>query len=132
MKAMRIHAFGKPPQLDDLVAPAPVSGHTMIDVHAASVGHIDRSVMSGRFLSTPPLPYVPGVEAAGIVLSSETFEKGQRVWVRGHGLGLMRDGHLVRAHCRSRCSHRRAARRGADAAECGILFSLYIGLGGAV
>ena len=92
MKAMRIHAFGKPPLLDDLVAPAPVSGHTMIDVHAASVGHIDRSVMSGRFLSTPPLPYVPGVEAAGIVLSSETFEKGQRVWVRGHGLGLMRDG----------------------------------------
>ena len=92
MKAMRIHAFGTPPQLNDLAVPASAPGHTLLDVHAASVGHIDRSVMSGRFLSAPPLPYVPGVEAAGVVLDSETFEKGQRVWVRGHGLGLMRDG----------------------------------------
>ena len=26
------------------------------------------------------------------MLDSETFEPGQRVWVRGHGLGLLRDG----------------------------------------
>jgi NADPH2:quinone reductase len=38
------------------------------------------------------LPYVPGVEAAGTVLDSDQFEPGQRVWVRGGGLGTGEDG----------------------------------------
>lgn len=40
----------------------------------------------------PPLPYTPGVEAAGIVRSSERFAAGQRVWMRGRGLGIRSDG----------------------------------------
>ena len=61
MKAVRMHAFGASPRFEEIAAPVPMPGHTLIDVQAAAVGHIDRSVMSGRFLSAPPLPYVPGV-----------------------------------------------------------------------
>ncbi len=59
---------------------------------AATVGHIDRTVWSGQFLVHPTLPYVPGVEAAGTVVASARFAGGQRVWLRGAGLGTRRDG----------------------------------------
>eukprot|EP01035_Chromulina_nebulosa_P040419 gene40419-54666_t len=59
---------------------------------AATVGHIDRTVWRGSFLRHPPLPYTPGVEAAGIVVASERYEVGQRVWLRGSGLGTLFDG----------------------------------------
>ena len=40
----------------------------------------------------PPLPYVPGTDAAGVVVSSSTLAPGTRVRVRGEGVGLGRDG----------------------------------------
>ena len=61
-------------------------------MQAATVGHIDRTVWSGNFFQHPPLPYIPGVEAAGIVRSSERFAVGDRVWLRGAGLGIRQDG----------------------------------------
>jgi NADPH2:quinone reductase len=92
MKVIRVHAWGEAPRLDDIPPPALTSGHTLVRMHAATVGHIDRSVWSGTFLRHPPLPYVPGVEAAGVVVSSGRFAPGQRVWLRGQGLGIVRDG----------------------------------------
>ncbi|MCY1205968.1 putative quinone oxidoreductase, YhdH/YhfP family [compost metagenome] len=61
-------------------------------MQAATVGHIDRTVWQGRFLRHPPLPYTPGVEAAGVVVASERYAEGQRVWLRGSGLGTLFDG----------------------------------------
>jgi NADPH2:quinone reductase len=61
-------------------------------MHAATVGHIDRTVWRGSFLRHPPLPYTPGVEAAGTVVASERYTAGQRVWLRGSGLGTLFDG----------------------------------------
>jgi NADPH:quinone reductase len=92
MKAMRVHALGDPPRLDDVDAPRPTPGRTIVEMQAATVGHIDRTVWSGSFLQHPPLPYIPGVEAAGVVRSSERFAAGQRVWLRGRGLGIRADG----------------------------------------
>lgn len=92
MKAVRIHAWAQPPQLDDVPAPQGGPSLALVRMHAATVGHIDRSVWSGTFLRHPELPYVPGVEAAGIVLRSERFAPGTRVWLRGAGLGIARDG----------------------------------------
>ena len=92
MKAMRVHALGDPPRLDEIDAPRPAPGRTIVEMQAATVGHIDRTVWSGSFLQHPPLPYTPGVEAAGIVRSSERFAAGQRVWMRGRGLGIRSDG----------------------------------------
>ena len=92
MKAMRVHAFGDAPCLDEVEAPRPAPGRTIVEMHAATVGHIDRTVWEGRFLHHPPMPYIPGVEAAGVVRSSERFAAGERVWLRGCGLGIRSDG----------------------------------------
>jgi len=92
MKAMRIHAWKEPPRLADLPEPVRTPGRTLVRMAAATVGHIDRTVWGGHFMNPPDLPYVPGVEAAGIVIESETFAPGERVWVRGAGLGTRFDG----------------------------------------
>jgi NADPH2:quinone reductase len=92
MKAVRIHAFGDAPRLDEVDAPRLAPGRTIVEMHAATVGHIDRTVWEGSFLHHPPIPYIPGVEAAGVVRFSERFAAGERVWLRGCGLGIRSDG----------------------------------------
>ena len=92
MKAIRIHGFDAVPVLEEMADPAARPGRTLVRMAAATVGHIDRTVWRGSFLRHPPLPYTPGVEAAGIVVASERYEVGQRVWLRGSGLGTLFDG----------------------------------------
>lgn len=92
MKAWRVHAWGRAPVLEEVPDPEPRVGHTLVRTAAATVAHVDRTVMKGGFLSPPPLPYTPGVEAAGVVVQSERFAPGTRVWLRGGGLGTRRDG----------------------------------------
>lgn len=92
MKAVRIHGFDALPVLEDVADPVARPGRTIVRMEAATVGHIDRTVWRGRFLRHPPLPYTPGVEAAGVVVSSERYQAGQRVWLRGSGLGTLFDG----------------------------------------
>ena len=92
MKAMRIHAWGEAPRLEDLPEPAPRPGRTLVRMAATTASHLDRSIAAGGFLRHPPLPYVPGVEASGTVLQSDRFVVGSRVWLRGAGLGTVEDG----------------------------------------
>ena len=92
MRAARVHGWGEAPRIDELPRPRGGDGLTLVRMHAATVGHIDRSVWSGTFLRSPQPPYVPGVEAAGVVLESARFQPGARVWLRGAGLGVTRDG----------------------------------------
>jgi NADPH2:quinone reductase len=92
MKAVRIHGFDAVPVLEDIADPVARPGRTLVRMEAATVGHIDRTVWRGSFLRHPPLPYTPGVEAAGVVVASERYSAGQRVWLRGSGLGTLFDG----------------------------------------
>jgi NADPH2:quinone reductase len=92
MKAIRIHGFDAVPVLEEVTDPVARPGRTIVRMQAATVGHIDRTVWRGSFLRHPPLPYTPGVEAAGIVVASGRYEVGQRVWLRGSGLGTLFDG----------------------------------------
>ena len=92
MRAMRVHAWGQPPVAEELDDPRPAPGRSIVRMQAATVGHIDRTVWSGGFLRHPPLPYTPGVEGAGLVVASERFAAGARVWLRGRGLGTQTDG----------------------------------------
>ena len=92
MKAVRVHAFHAAPVLEDIAEPRMRPGRTVVRMEAATVGHIDRTVWRGSFLKHPPFPYTPGVEAAGVVLASKTHAEGQRVWLRGSGLGTLFDG----------------------------------------
>ena len=92
MKAVRIHGFDAVPVLEDVADPVARPGRTLVRMEAATVGHIDRTVWRGSFLRHPPLPYTPGVEAAGVVIASGRYATGQRVWLRGSGLGTLFDG----------------------------------------
>jgi len=92
MKAVRIHGFDAAPVLEEVADPVARPGRTLVQMEAATVGHIDRTVWRGSFLRHPPLPYTPGVEAAGIVVGSGRYQVGQRVWLRGSGLGTLFDG----------------------------------------
>lgn len=92
MKAMRVAAFGAPPVLAHVAEPQLRAGRSIVRMEAATVGHIDRTVWRGSFLKHPPFPYTPGVEAAGVVVASGRHAVGQRVWLRGSGLGTLFDG----------------------------------------
>ncbi len=92
MRAVRVHTFGAAPSVDLVDAPAGGPGLTTVQMTAASIAHLDRSVASGTFLSSPPLPYLPGAEGSGHVLTSSVHPIGALVWLRGAGLGVARDG----------------------------------------
>jgi NADPH2:quinone reductase len=92
MKAVRVHGFNAEPVREEVADPVARPGRTIVRMEAATVGHIDRTVWRGSFLRHPPLPYTPGVEAAGVVVASDRHSIGQRVWLRGSGLGTLFDG----------------------------------------
>lgn len=92
MRALRIHGWGQAPVLETLPDPVPAPGRSIVRMAAATVGHIDRTVAAGKFMSPLRPPYIPGVEGAGIVVGGDRFAAGQRVWVRGGGLGNRSDG----------------------------------------
>lgn len=92
MRALRFHRFGEPPVLEEVDCPSPGPGETLVRVAAACLAHVDRSVASGGFGVSPPLPYVPATDGAGWVVESDTHEPGSFVWLRGGGVGVQRDG----------------------------------------
>lgn len=76
-------------EIDD---PERADGRTIVEVQAAAVGHLDATVISGALPMRPSLPHIPGVEAAGIVVTSDTHPIGARVLVRGAGIGITEPG----------------------------------------
>jgi NADPH:quinone reductase len=63
--------------------PQPAADEVLIDVHAASVSYMDYLMISGGYQMRPTLPYVPGTDAAGVVVACgekvERFRPGDRV-----------------------------------------------------
>lgn len=92
MRAVRIHAWGEPPTVEHVELPLRGEGETLVRVEAAAVSHLDRTVAGGDFDLKPSLPYVGGVGGCGVVVESHTLAAGDRVLLRGGGLGLMRNG----------------------------------------
>lgn len=75
MKAVGVTDFGGPEVLKILELPDPVAGpgEILIRIHAAAVNPTDALIRSGEhvrmFGRTAPLPYVPGMDAAGVVIA---------------------------------------------------------------
>lgn len=78
--------------VEEIERPEPGDAETLVRVEAAAVAHLDRTVAGGDFGVKPELPYVGGVEGCGVVVESGTLAVGERVMLRGGGLGLKRDG----------------------------------------
>ena len=94
MRAVLCSAFTGPEDLriGDIEEPTPASDEILIDVHAASVSFMDQLLVSGLYQMRPPTPFVPGTEAAGIVIAVGAevtrFRPGDRVacgsWTGGY------------------------------------------------
>lgn len=87
MKAIRVHKFGGPEvlQLDEVPDPAPGPGQALVRIRAAGVNPVDTYIRSGSYALMPPLPYIPGTDAAGVVDAVgegvKRLKKGDRVYV---------------------------------------------------
>ncbi len=85
MQAIVCRAYGLPEDLVLADAPDPVAGpgQIVIDVHAAGVNFPDVLLVQGKYQVKPPLPFSPGVEAAGVVSAVgdgvDGFRVGDRV-----------------------------------------------------
>lgn len=72
MKAIRVAAYGDPGvmQLRDMAIPVPGDDEVLIEIKASAVNPIDWKIVTGamqRFIPLP-LPFTPGVDAAGVVV----------------------------------------------------------------
>lgn len=87
MKVVQVSNFGDPSVLQVVEVPDPVpsAGQVLIRVHAAGVSPLDTYVREqSHGAPTPPLPYVPGFEAAGEIVGLgegvTQFKVGDRVY----------------------------------------------------
>ncbi|HWG23122.1 quinone oxidoreductase family protein [Actinospica sp.] len=94
MRAARFHAWGAAPVVEDVPEPIREPGRVLVEVRASAVAHLDATVSGGEFGMRPQLPYIGGVEGAGIVLEADADgpAPGTQVVLRGGGLGILRDG----------------------------------------
>ena len=69
MKAVLCERYGPPDSLvlADIPSPVPEKGEVVVSVHAAGLNFPDLLIIQNRYQTKPPLPFSPGMEAAGIV-----------------------------------------------------------------
>ena len=84
MKAMQIAELNGPKALELVNIPEPVASpnDVIIDVKAAGVSFVDVLMTRGQYQDRPELPFVPGIEVAGVVRSAPTnaeVSSGDRV-----------------------------------------------------
>ena len=91
MKAIRVHEFGGPAVLkvEELPDPKAGPGDVIVRVRAAGVNPGDAYIVAGTYPRKPALPYTPGQDGAGEVVSAGAdvngFKAGDRVYVCGVG-----------------------------------------------
>jgi len=85
MKAVLCHAFGEPDDLRvEKIEPSHLEhGQVRIGVRAAGVNFPDYLMVTGKYQVKPPLPFTPGIEAAGEIIECAPdvvdLRPGQRV-----------------------------------------------------
>jgi NADPH:quinone reductase len=92
MDAVVIKASGPPAQalvVRSEPVPVPGPGEVLVEVHAAGVNPFDVFIASGKLGS--PLPMIPGIDFAGVVVSDGDLN-GQEVWGSQAYLGWKRPG----------------------------------------
>src|SRR5918995_2208534 len=79
VKAVRIHEDGGPEVLryEDVEDPTAGPGEVLVSLRAAGLNHLDVWVRKG--LPSVPKPRILGADGAGVVVSGEGFQAGERV-----------------------------------------------------
>ncbi|MFN2460578.1 MAG: NADPH:quinone oxidoreductase family protein [Candidatus Velthaea sp.] len=103
MQAVVCRALGPPEALVVTDVPEPVAGagEALIDVHAAGLNFPDALLVQGLYQIRPPLPFTPGVEAAGVVRAVgdgvRDLRPGDRVIAPTNGGGAFAERAVVNA-----------------------------------
>lgn len=96
MKALYVSAREQAPEIADLPTPEPAAQEIALEIHACGLNFADLLMIAGTYQDTPELPFVPGMEVAGLVTAvgdSVTPDLiGQRVAVFGGHGGLAEHG----------------------------------------
>lgn len=84
MQAWVLNALGGPEQLrwEHLPMPEPGPGQVRVRIEAAALNFLDTLMLEGRYQFKPALPFVPGVELAGVIEAvgaGVTWTPGTRV-----------------------------------------------------
>ncbi|MBZ5647378.1 MAG: NADPH:quinone reductase [Acidobacteriia bacterium] len=93
MKAIRISEFGGPEKLKLEQVPdlKPGPGQVLVRVGAAGVNPVETYIRSGTYAIKPNLPYTPGADGAGEVITVgegvTRFKAGDRVYTAGSVTG---------------------------------------------
>ena len=93
MKSINVREYGEPEVMKLEETPIPEVGVSdiLVEVKAAGVNPVDTYVRQGVHPSTPPLPFTPGKDGAGIVSTiGEKIDKvavGDRVYLAGSKTG---------------------------------------------
>lgn len=82
MRAVVVSKLGGPEvlQAQDVDAPRPAAGELLIRVQGTSVNFADIMMRRGGYHSARPLPFIPGMDALGVV---EAWGEGVVGWTRG-------------------------------------------------
>ncbi len=86
MKAIQVKQFGGPEvlQLVEQSVPVPGSGEVVVQVKAIGVNPVETYIRAGNYARLPELPYTPGGNVAGLVVSCgpdvTEWQQGDRVY----------------------------------------------------
>ncbi len=81
MRAATLTAHGRPPEVLDRDDPVPAAGELLVAVTAVPITPLDLLCATGSsYFGAPALPYVPGVQAVGVVRAGAPALVGRRVW----------------------------------------------------
>lgn len=83
IRTAQITALGTPPELLDSSMPDSSNGEYIVKIHAAALNFADLLKAKGQYQERAEPPFVPGLEAAGIILKSPdgALQTGDRVAV---------------------------------------------------
>jgi NADPH2:quinone reductase len=84
VRALQLQDAIGPDGLQEVELPDPEAqeGTVLIEIHAAGVGFVDLLLTRGEYQIRPPVPFVPGLEVAGVVRNAPAHSRlapGQRV-----------------------------------------------------
>ena len=91
MKATFVTEFGKPLTTGELPIPEPKDGQVLIKIEACGVCHTDVHAVDGDWPGRPKLPFTPGHEGIGRVVS---MGKGVKQII-GNGVKQIKEGDMV-------------------------------------
>jgi NADPH:quinone reductase-like Zn-dependent oxidoreductase len=96
VRAAVVTAYGAAPVPAAHPDPEPADGQVLIEVTAAPIVPLDLLCASGTsYFGPPQLPYVPGVQGVGRVLSGGSVAPGTRVWFPASAGMLPGDGSMA-------------------------------------